>query len=28
VFVLESAWVLVSAYGLWRGMRRSSTTNP
>ena len=27
VFVLESAWVLVSAYGLWRGMRRSSTTN-
>ena len=22
VFVLESAWVLVSAYGLWRGRKR------
>jgi len=26
VFVLESAWVLVSAYGLWRGMRLTSKT--
>ena len=24
VFVLESAWVLVSAYGLWRGRGKSS----
>ena len=28
VFVLESAWVLVSAYGLWRGRRNSPAGEP
>ena len=28
VFVLESAWVLVSAYGLWRGSRAGRTSPP
>jgi len=28
VFVLESAWVLVSAYGLWRGFREKRGSPP